>query len=185
MQNTFPLFVLLAGGALAPVLESATAYDKAYPMSPVGEVQVKTLPNAKVLVAEDKGTYFEKNNGLFSALFNYIQKHDVAMTTPVEGALTNAVMRFYVGADDKTKDLRDGDRVKVQTLPRRTVLALGVKGSYSQDNVTEAVKQLQNWMTEHPHYKKSGDPYAVYWNSPFVPWFLKRSEIHIPIVEPK
>ncbi|MEY5012255.1 MAG: hypothetical protein RLZZ253_3394, partial [Verrucomicrobiota bacterium] len=25
------------------------------------------------------------------------------------------------------------------------------------------------------------EPYAVYWNSPFVPGFLKHSEVHIPL----
>jgi hypothetical protein len=27
----------------------------------------------------------------------------------------------------------------------------------------------------------AGEAYAIYWNSPFVPGFLKRYEVHVPV----
>ncbi len=27
----------------------------------------------------------------------------------------------------------------------------------------------------------AGEPFAVYWDGPFKPWFMKRAEVHVPV----
>jgi len=40
---------------------------------------------------------------------------------------------------------------------------------------------LQGWLLTQKGYEAMGEPYAVYWNSPLVPFFFKQSEVHIPL----
>jgi len=40
---------------------------------------------------------------------------------------------------------------------------------------------LMEWFAKNNKYEQDGPAYGVYWNGPFVPGFLKRSEVHIPI----
>jgi hypothetical protein len=38
------------------------------------------------------------------------------------------------------------------------------------------------WLERHAdQWEAAGEPYAVFWNSPFMPGFLKRSEVHQPL----
>jgi DNA gyrase inhibitor GyrI len=69
----------------------------------------------------------------------------------------------------------------VRKLEPITVLAIGIRGGYSEENFQENKTALLNWLKDHSAYELAGSAYAVYWDGPFVPWFLKRSEIHLPI----
>jgi effector-binding domain-containing protein len=66
-------------------------------------------------------------------------------------------------------------------VPERRVAAIGIRGSYSRENYEEALTELKGWLAKQPGLRATGEPYAVYWNSPFVPFFLKHSEVHVPV----
>ena len=168
------LFVLTAGA-------SAMAYESSYEPTPIGTVEVKQLPATIVMEAETPGDYFDRGNQSFMTLFRYIQSNQVSMTVPVEAEIKPGKMRFFVGRDI-TRELPSGkDGVTVRELPARQVASVGIRGSYSRENFDKGVAELNAWLVQHPEWIPTGDPYAVYWNSPFVPWFAKRSEIHIPV----
>jgi hypothetical protein len=93
-----------------------------------------------------------------------------------------AGMIFFVGPSDRQKNLEDTEQVKVIEIPARQVASIGVRGGYSRANFDEAKGKLLEWLGEHPDYEKTGEAYAVFWNSPFVPFFLKRSEVNIPVI---
>jgi DNA gyrase inhibitor GyrI len=152
--------------------------------TPVGHFEVKVLPAATVMVATTSGDYFDNANGLFMTLFRYIRKQGVAMTVPVEGHDVPAQMKFYVSSRDQAKGLMDAEDVQVKGLPERTVASHGVRGSYTRENCLAAIARLRDWLKEHPEYSVTGEPYAVYWNGPYVPGFLKRFEVHIPVSLP-
>jgi len=61
------------------------------------------------------------------------------------------------------------------------VLSAGGRGSYSEGNIGDAKMKLFIWLKEHTEYVQDGEPYAVYWNSPFRLWFLKHYEVHMPV----
>ena len=163
----------------------AGAYEKAFEKTPVGESRVLELPAAKVLVTEMDGGYFSNSNKLFSRLFRYIRKNKVAMTVPVEAEMKPGRMKFYVGSGDAKRTLKASDRVEVLDVPARTVAAIGARGGYSRGNFEEARDTLKTWIEGNPELTATGDAYAVYWNSPFVPWFLKRFDVHIPVTQGK
>ncbi|MFQ3226323.1 MAG: effector-binding domain-containing protein [Lentimonas sp.] len=162
-----------------------SAYERAFEKTPVGSIEIKTLPAARLLAAHGEGNYFQENNGLFRPLFQYIQDNDIAMTIPVEAEIEPGIMYFYLGTDYKETELENTDRVQIVTLPERTVLSLGVRGSYSPANFEEAKAELLSWLAQQDEWIASGSARAIYWNGPFTIGFLKRAEVHIPVVAAK
>ena len=156
-------------------------YESAYKMTDAGSIEVKKIPESTVLQTSEKGEYYDRANSLFIKLFNYIRDNQIPMTIPVESGIKDAEMRFYVAAGKKDEGFKDTESVKVLKIPERTVVAAGGRGSYSESNIDEAKKKLSVWLKEHPEYGQAGEPYAVYWNSPFRLWFLKHYEVHMPV----
>jgi hypothetical protein len=156
-------------------------FEAMHEKTPVGEIKVLQLPARTALEANTGQSYFSENNGLFRTLFRYISKHDLSMTTPVEAEIEPGRMRFFVGGKDANKSRPSTDSVTVKELEPMRVLAIGIRGSYDEENFRENRDLLLQWIDEQTTYKRAGEPYAVYWDGPYVPWFLKRSEIHLPI----
>ena len=161
----------------------AFAFDRLYEPTPVGQVEVKDLPARRALSSRAEGTYFQRDNRLFMNLFDYIKENDIAMTVPVEAEIDNAEMRFFVGDGHPEAALQSQGAVTVGELPARQVVSLGVRGAYTEEAFTRARQRLQRWLAQRPQWRAIAPPYAVYWNGPYVPSPLRRSEVHIPIVE--
>jgi hypothetical protein len=65
------------------------------------------------------------------------------------------------------------------------VISIGIRGAYSEANFDKAHARLERWLGENKEYVPEGEPYGVFWDAPFSPWFLKRSEVHIPVSRQK
>ena len=156
-------------------------FEAMHEKTPVGEIKILQLPARTALEANADQSYFSENNGLFRTLFSYISKHDLSMTTPVEAEIEPGKMRFFVGGKDANKSRPNTDTVEVKELEPMQVLAIGIRGSYDEENFLENRDRLVRWIREQADYEAAGDPYAVYWDGPYIPWFLKRSEFHLPI----
>ncbi len=179
MRGVMPVAALaLVGALIAP--REPMAYEEAFERSPVGAAQVRTLPPGRRLTTETAGSYFDRSGELFRSLFDYIREHDVSMTVPVEGHLARAEMRFYAESD-ASRELRSTETVRLSEVPARRVASLGGRGSYSESNLLETRDALQSWLAGQGQWVPVGEPYAVYWNGPFTPWFMKRYEVHIPV----
>jgi effector-binding domain-containing protein len=160
---------------------TAMATEQAFPPSPVGTPELKTLPAGVLLKSTGKGNYFEQSNSLFRPLFNYIATHDIAMTTPVEAKIEGAEMFFWVAQSQRSKVTGNAKGVEVVEIPERTVASLGARGSYSATNFKKTRDELLVWLATRKDIEASGAPYAVYWSGPFLPAFLKRFEVHVPV----
>jgi effector-binding domain-containing protein len=161
---------------------NAMAYEAAYPMTEAGVCEIKTLPAGVLLEARSEGEYFRENNGLFRRLFEAIQKNQVPMTTPVEAGVRPGTMVFYLDPKSaKRTDLVLQGGVRRREVEERLVASIGIRGGYSKESFEENSKKLMDWVRSQPGWKVTGESYAVYWNSPFMIWFLKRSEVHLPI----
>ena len=157
------------------------ATEQAFPPSPVGTPELKTLPAGVLLKATGKGNYFDQANGLFRPLFNYISSHDITMTTPVEAKIDGAAMYFWVALSERAKVAGNANGVEVVEIPEREVASLGARGSYSAKNFEKTRDELLAWLATRKDVEVAGAPYAVYWNGPFTPGFLKRFEVHVPV----
>ena len=156
-------------------------YQSIYPKTPVDAIEVKTLPAIKAMSTRSGAPYFDTANDSFMKLFRYIQKNEVSMTVPVEAGVEDGDMRFFVGTNDAAKALASDGEVNVTPLPERTVASVGMRGAYTRKHFDDGVRQLRAWLAAHLEWQAAGPAYPVYWNSPFVPWFIKRSEVHLPI----
>lgn len=157
------------------------AAPQAFPPTDVGVSELKTLPAGVLLKAQGTGNYFEQSNRLFRPLFNYISSHDIAMTTPVEAQINNAAMYFWVAAGERTKVAGSSGGVDVIEIPERRVASRGARGGYSAENFAKVRDELLAWLQEQPAVAVAGEPYAVYWHGPFMPGFMKRFEVHVPV----
>jgi hypothetical protein len=176
MRTSF-LFTFIVLTANLPLM----GYEAMHEKTPVGGIRVLELPKRIALEAKSPQGYFSENNGLFRTLFGYISKHDLSMTTPVEAEIKPGKMRFFVGEKDAAKKRPKTAKVEVINLDPITVVAIGIRGSYSSENFQKHEKLLLEWIDDNPNYETSGTAYAVYWDGPFIPWLLKRSEVHLPI----
>lgn len=168
-------FLFLAGGLVA------MAYESAYEPTPVGKIAVKTLPAARA-IASKMEPKAENMDPSFMPLFRYIQSNNIPMTIPVEADREDkAAMRFFIGQSQSNRVFASTANVAVLDLPRRTVVSIGMRGSYTRKRYEEGVRQLREWLKANPPWVADGEPSAVYWNGPFVPFFLKKSEVHIPV----
>lgn len=159
------------------------AYESIFEKTSVGTVKMITIPERLALETQSERTYFEADNGLFRKLFRYISNNGISMTTPVEAEIKPGIMRFFVGEKDKGKPIRSTSAVEVKKLSPRVVVAIGIRGSYSEDRFRKNERKLLSWIAKNEKYEPSGNAYAVYWNGPLMPGFLKRSEVHMPIRE--
>ena len=172
--------------ALAVASTKLGAVSEAYPRTAPGDLELKTLPAARWMRTEMANDYFAADNGLFMKLFRYIDSNKIPMTAPVEAGIKPGTMVFYMDeASAKRADLAETPAVKLSSVPERRVAAIGIRGSYSLENYEEALTELKAWLAKRTDVKAAGEPYAVYWNSPFVPFFLKQSEVHIPVAPTK
>jgi len=157
------------------------AYESIYPRTPVGTCEFKTLPARSTLVASAPGDAFEDRGAAFRKLFAYINDNHISMSVPVAASASTNEMIFFVGRGKPDRTLASANGVTVRTLPEVTVASLGLRGGYSRKNYEDGLKRLTAWLAAQKAWRACGEPYAVYWNSPFVPSFLRKSEIHIPV----
>ena len=170
----FTLFLLLT-------MTSSHAAEQAFDPTKPGQIELKTLPAGRLLVCEGEGDYFNQSNSLFGPLFRYIQSHDISMTTPVEARIEPGTMIFWVASDQVDKADENTDRVRVIDIEERTVAAIGKRGGYSQSNFEEARAELLQWIEERGDLEIAGEPFAVYWNGPFVPGPFKKFEVQVEV----
>lgn len=172
------LFVL--GLALCRLTLPMSALE-AFPPTPVDSCELKTLPAGQLLKSASGGNYFDRANNLFGPLFRYISKHEIAMTTPVEARVDDAAMFFWVAPSEQGKLGGNEAGVEVIAIPERRVASRGGRGGYSRENFEASRTALLAWLGTQTEVEAAGSAYAVYWNAPYVPFFMKRYEVHIPV----
>jgi hypothetical protein len=175
MRGLLLLVACLLAGPMARAAETL------FPATEPGRVELKTLPAGTLLKAAGQGDYFAQDGSLFLRLFRFISDRDVAMTTPVEAQVDTAAMFFWVAEKDRPKAGAAKNGVEVVTRPAREVASAGAKGAYSRENFLKTKAVLLAWLADRSDLEAAGEPYAVFWNGPFTPWFAKRYEVHQPV----
>lgn len=157
------------------------AYEFIYQKTPVGKIEIKTLPAARAIAAK-MAPRAENMNDSFMQLFRFIRTNEIPMTIPVEADReSRGAMRFFIGAGVTNRSFASTESVTVIEMPERTVVSLGMRGSYTRKRFLEGVQRLEEWLKANAQWVADGEPSAVYWNGPLTLFFLKRSEVHIPV----
>ena len=158
-------------------------------VGPVGEIVLKRYPAyraARVAAGPAAPAAGASDSSMFGKLFDHIQRNDIQMTAPVEMTYaddgTRAVdMAFLYRETSWGRPGTDGP-VRVVDLPAVNVVSIAVRGNYSAQNVKDAVGRLREYVRRNgTQWEEAGPPRLLGYNSPFVPSFMRVSEVQLPV----
>lgn len=140
----------------------------------------------------------------FGRLFKYISgnnqsQQEIAMTAPVgqvaegqeidmtapvgqtqvDGKWAVSFMMpgsFTVQTTPKPRD----ERITIRQVPEQTMAAIEYSGFWSQSGYQKNKARLEEWINKKG-FIIQGQPVWARYNAPFMPWFLRRNEVLIPI----
>lgn len=150
------------------------------------------------------GDFEGAGNEAFGRLFKYIsgnneQQQKVAMTSPVGQEPTNEkiamtspvgqqkidgkwVVSFMMPATfslESTPEPQDPS-VYIREVPARHIAAVRYSGFWSEKSYRRNLEMLLDWITKSG-LSVSGEPIWARYNPPFMPWFLRRNEVLVPV----
>jgi hypothetical protein len=130
------------------------------------------------------------NNRQFMTLFHHIQDRQIAMTGPV-------VMGYGGDATKKPAESPDSmaflyrqinqdskgtfGKVQVEDEVSLTVVSMALTGSYREKNFQTAAAKLREWLQLHKEWEPVGPVRVLAYNSPFMLFWRKYSEVQIPV----
>ncbi|MBM4216485.1 MAG: heme-binding protein [Gammaproteobacteria bacterium] len=113
----------------------------------------------------------------------------IAMTAPVEQANVDGVYR--VGFVVPKKFTREtvpkplDPRVSIREVPARTVAVWRYSGRWTEENFREHERDLRALLVRKSLRTKAGDSAIIArYDAPFIPWFMRRNEVLIPLAAP-
>ena len=193
-QGLAVLGVVLVGALLFGAYSAASApLPEGFPETTGdGKIEVKQYPAYRSATVQVKGDLRSASSRGFSPLFRHISDNDISMTAPVEAQYPAATLQagvlpqgdtavsfLYRSLDIVPKEVEQD--VAVEDTPPMTVVSFGTRGGYDYDIYTKGVEQLQDWLAVHPEYSVVGPPRRFFYDGPFIPDALKRSDIQIPV----
>ena len=72
------------------------------------------------------------------------------------------------------------ERITIRQVPERTMAAIEYSGFWSKSSYQKNKSKLEEWINKKG-FIIQGKPVWARYNAPFMPWFLRRNEILIPI----
>jgi hypothetical protein len=186
----------------------AMAIEKAKYEVVESDLEFEIRKYAPQIVAETfvEGDFGKVGNEGFRRLYDYIsgnnrKKESISMTAPVtqEGesqkiAMTAPVnqvrennkwrITFLMPSNYSMEELPEplDERVVLKEDPERLVAAIKYSGTWSKSRYVEKKLLLEDFIAERG-LKVSGEAIWARYDPPFMPWFLRRNEVLIPIRE--
>ncbi|MBD2425371.1 heme-binding protein [Phormidium sp. FACHB-1136] len=159
--------------------------------SPEGQIEVKHYPPYRAATVQMTGDLEDAPSRGFSPLFRHISSNDISMTAPVEtrypvatleGQTTEgeaAVSFLYRNLDIVPSEV--AQNIVVEDISAMTVVSIGTRGRYDIASYSTSLQQLQAWLAAHPEYEAIGQPRRFFYDGPFLPDIVKRSDVQIPV----
>ena len=202
-HTRFPLLLLIALSTRPVMAIEEAKYDV---ISKDDKIEVRHYTTHVVAEMVVNGELEEAGSEAFQLLFGYITGdnvsqldiemtapvgqqstgEDIAMTAPVGQQETEAgwVVSFMMPASYTLETLPSpsDERVVLRQVASQTVAAIRYSGFWSESNYLEHKVKLENWI-QQSRYKVNGDALWARYNAPFTPWFLRRNEVLLPIID--
>ena len=198
--------VALLGVSSLLVAKSAMAIEKAKYTVLEREEDFEIRQYDPQIVAETfvEGNLEEVGNEGFRRLYAYIsgentKKQSISMTAPVgqETRSEKIAMTAPVKQEKKDNQWRitflmpaeyalemlpepNDNKVKLKADPGRLMAAVRYSGTWSEDGYEENKALLEDYIQKRG-LVKAGEPVWARYDPPFMPWFLRRNEVLIPI----
>jgi effector-binding domain-containing protein len=162
------------------------------PPSPDGEIEIKQYPEYRAATVQTPGNLDSAPSRGFSPLFRHISSNDISMTAPVEtrypattlagsaASEGDATVSFlYRSLDIVPQEVAQD--IQIEDIPPMLVVSIGTRGSYNLETYQASIQRLQTWLAAHPDYTVVGPPRRFFYDGPFLPDALKRSDVQIPV----
>jgi len=198
--------VALLGVSLLLVAKSAMAVEKAKYTVLEREEDFEIRQYDPQIVAETfvEGNLEEVGNEGFRRLYAYIsgentKKQSISMTAPVgqETRSEKIAMTAPVKQEKKDNQWRitflmpaeyalemlpepDDERIKLAQEPGRLMAAVKYSGTWSEEGYEENKALLEEYLQKRG-LTKAGEPVWARYDPPFMPLFLRRNEVLIPV----
>lgn len=200
---TFLLLVVISL-ALSPETLMATEEAEYRVLERDGDFELRQYQPQIVAETLVEGDFTEVGNIGFRRLFDYIsgnnrKKQSIPMTAPVsqEAAsekipMTAPVNQERVGEKWRITFLMPSHysmenlpepldpQIKLTEIPEHLTAAFKYSGTWSRERYEEREKRLKE-LIRQKGLKIVGEPIFARYNPPFMPWFLRRNEVLIPV----
>lgn len=200
-------FVILSP-TLYPEQLMATAEPPYQVLEQSGDFELRQYQPYIVAETLVEGDFGEVGNEGFRRLFDYIQgknrqKQDIPMTAPVtqEAASQKIPMTAPVGQEKAAGKWRItfvmpssytmatlpeplDPRIKLTEIPGRLMAVHRYSGTWGQARYEVKERELRQFIQEKG-LKVVGEPLWARYNPPYMPWFLRRNEVMIPVARPQ
>lgn len=185
--SSVALGVLAVGSAYAWTVSSVETPDYKSERKD-GDFEIRTYPSMVLAQVKRSGTRQSAVGRSFSPLAGYIFAKErpgekIAMTAPVvqapsEGGWTvSFILPPSITAQNAPAPTGG---VSVVSLPARTMATYRFSGTWSDKRFNDASKRLLAWVADQG-LKTDGDVEYGYYNDPFIPAFLRRNEVMVPL----
>jgi hypothetical protein len=193
--------VLLALGVIDAVAVEEVKYRV---LESSGDFELRQYESSLGAETTVEGDFHEVGNEGFRRLFDYIsgknrKNQSIPMTAPVSQeassekiAMTAPVNQEKVGGAWRITFLMPSaftmetlpepldSRVKLVKIPGRLMAALSYSGTWSRERYEDKENRLKELIRQRG-LKIEGEPVFARYNPPFMPWFLRRNEVLIPV----
>lgn len=157
-----------------------------------GQLEIKQYPEYRAATVRVTGNLADASSRAFSTLFRHISSNEISMTAPVETRYPQATLQDRTTAEGEAavsflyRSLEIvpqavAQDVRVEDIPPMTVASIGVRGGYDYASYAEGIARLQAWLADRPDYIIVGPPRRFFYDGPYLPDPLKRSDIQIPV----
>ncbi len=171
-----------------------------------GSFELRAYSSYLIAETEVEAGFMNAGNIAFGRLFRYIsgantaqteiamtapveqssQGEKIAMTAPVEQAKGEGVYRVgFVVPRQYNRDTvpkPTDPRVSIREVPARTVAVWRYSGRWTEDNFREHEQDLRRALQLRGLNPVPGDSAIIArYDAPFMPWFMRRNEVLIPL----
>ena len=171
-----------------------------------GSFELRAYSSYLIAETEVEAGFMNAGNIAFGRLFRYIsganaaqaeiamtapveqssQGEKIAMTAPVEQSKADGVYRvgFVVPRkyNRETVPKPTDPRVSIREVPARIVAVWRYSGRWTEENFREHEQDLRRAVQARGLQAVSGDSAIIArYDAPFIPWFMRRNEVLIPL----
>lgn len=205
------MLAILGVGAVVAGLAAAYSFTRVEEPSYAVELasdpfELRRYDTRVVAETQVSGDFAEAGNEGFRRLAGYIfgkneRDSKIAMTAPVgqSEAGTKIAMTAPVGQTETASGFTVSftmpagstlanlpkpldERVSLRELAPARVAVVRFRGRWSSERMAERTEALRGWLAEQG-LSAAGEPEVNRYDPPFVPWFLRRNEVWIPIAD--
>jgi hypothetical protein len=169
-----------------------------------GDFELRKYPSFIVAETYVEGNFEEVGSEGFRRLADYIggknkKRSSISMTAPVSQTSESEKIAMTAPVSQKQEGNRwritfvmpskyslenlpepDDDRIKITKEQPKIVAVIRYSGTWGKKRYTDHETKLTEWIAEKG-WKTVGEPLWARYDPPFMPWFLRRNEIMIPV----